>query len=364
MRKITKFFRLLVRCMWVRMLSWCGFLRWAERQLRENGAVVTLTFHRVLDDASYTMTNSLPGIVIRENSFRELLQYLGDRYQAVTLTEVTPGTASDRLRFAITFDDGWRDNYTTAFPIVRQHRVPISVFVCPAVLGQDMPFWPERATALLTAARPGTTPEQFADRIEALKHIAPEARDRYLEELRTQTRGPYSPPSPSVDRTLSWTEIAEMNKWGVSFGSHTDTHQVLTAGPAHLAREEVRQSRDVLEATLGKPCQTFAYPNGNWSPEIREIVKEIGFVRAVTTQQGAWTAGSDFLAIPRMNVSEDNVVGLAGRFWPPMFLYTSLWKAWRANMRARRGAPAVSKLPAEHSSTSATTRCADSVVVR
>jgi peptidoglycan/xylan/chitin deacetylase (PgdA/CDA1 family) len=327
--------------------------------------VVALTFHRVLDDASYRTTNSVPGIVIRERSFRELLRHLEVRYEPVTLTDVAPGTASSRIRVAITFDDGWRDNYTTAFPIVRKHRVPIAIFVCPAVLGQDMPFWPERATALLRATRPGSKPERFAEKIELLKHNSPEMRERYFAELRAQLRGPHSPSlSSSVDRTLSWAEIAEMDKAGICFGSHTDTHQILTAGPANLAREEVRQSKDVLETTLGKPCQVFAYPNGNWSPETRQIVKELGFTRAVTTQQGAWTSGSDFLAIPRLNVSEDNVVGLTGRFWLPMFQYTSLWKAWRATARARRVASVVSRPSPQQSATSPATRGVDSVVLR
>ncbi len=193
MRIIIKFLRLLARCTWVRILSWCGCFRWAERQLRESGDIVTLTFHRVLDDASYQTTNSLPGIVIREDSFRELLRNLEERYEPITLTDVSPGTASSRIRVAITFDDGWRDNYTTAFPIIREHRVPIAIFVCPAVLGQDLPFWPERATALLRATRPGSKPEQFADKIEALKRTSPEMRERYFAELNAQACEPRSP---------------------------------------------------------------------------------------------------------------------------------------------------------------------------
>jgi peptidoglycan/xylan/chitin deacetylase (PgdA/CDA1 family) len=324
---------------------------------------VTLTFHRVLDDTSYETTNSLPGIVIRESSFRELLRNVKRRYELVTLTGIAPGTPSSRIRVAVTFDDGWRDNYTTAFPIVLEHRVPITVFICPAVLDQDFPFWPERATALLRATRPGSKPEQFADKIEALKRTSPEMRERYFAALNAEACEPHSPPC-TIDRTLSWSEIAEMDKAGVCFGSHTDTHQILTSGPVHLAREEVRQSREALEAALGKPCHAFAYPNGNWSPETRQIVKEIGFTRAVTTQQGAWASESDFLAIPRLNVSEDNVVGLTGRFWLPMFQYTALWKAWRATARRRRLAPVVSKPLLEQPASSPATRGVDSIVVR
>lgn len=295
---------------------------------------MTLSFHRVLDDQSYQKTNSLPGIVIRDRTFQELLQYLGGRYEPVALSDVVPGTTSGKMRVAITFDDGWRDNYTTALPVVKASRMPITIFVCPAVLGQEMPFWPERAMALLRATKPGADPEQLAKEIEALKQVAPEKRERYFADLDEQASERHAlVETHSIDRTLSWDEVTEMDKAGVRFGSHTDTHQILTAGSAHLAREEVRLSKEVLELNLAKPCEIFAYPNGNWSPETRQIVEEIGFTRAVTTQRGTWTSASDSLAIPRSNVTESNVVGLTGHFWPAMFRYTALWKAWCATAR-------------------------------
>jgi peptidoglycan/xylan/chitin deacetylase (PgdA/CDA1 family) len=133
----------------------------------------------------------------------------------------------------------------------------------------------------------------------------------------------------TIDRTLSWQEIAQMDRAGVRFGSHTRSHEILTALPADMARREVEGSDVAIEQMLGKPCDAFSYPNGSWSAESRSIVAEAGFKLAVTVDRRIWTADSDPLAIPRSNVYEDDLVGLNGRFSPTMFEYTTIWKAWR-----------------------------------
>jgi peptidoglycan/xylan/chitin deacetylase (PgdA/CDA1 family) len=122
-----------------------------------------------------------------------------------------------------------------------------------------------------------------------------------------------------------------MSRQGVRIGAHTQTHQILTKISQGEARQEVRLSKTAIESELGADCDTFAYPNGNWSPETREIVAEAGFELAVTTRRGAWMKGSDRLTIPRSNISEDNVAGPTGRFSAAMFAYSTIWKAWRAS---------------------------------
>lgn len=334
MRSILNYLRLLARCIFVSTLAWSGCLRRVEKHICASGAIVTLTFHRVLDDMSYRATNSLSGMVIRERTFRELAKYVAEHCEPIAFGQAVPSTPSKRIRIALTFDDGWRDIFSTAFPTIRAHKLPATMFVCPGVLGKTSPFWPERAMALLRAAQPRRDKDQFLDEIEALKRQIPEQREQYLAELSEQA--PFSLECSPVDKTLSWDEIVQMNKAGISFGSHTDTHQILTSIPSCVAREEMRHSKAILEQMLGKPCDTFAYPNGDCSSDAMRVAKELGFTRAVTTERGLWTSLCHPLSIPRSNVCESGVVGITGRFWPPMFAYTVLWKAWRAHSRATR----------------------------
>lgn len=292
--------------------------------MRRRGAVIVLTFHRVLDEAGYLATDSLPGMLVRRQTFEKLAAYTAERYEAVDVGAVKPGEPGGRLRVAFTFDDGWGDNYPVAFPIAQAHGIPLTVLLCPALAGRQAPFWPERVAALLKATgRHG----EIESVIEDLKHHDPAERERWIERLGTAGAVAHL---GAGDRTLSWEEIITMGRAGVRFGSHTHTHQILTTLPADAARREVRESKDAIEQALGCHCDLFAYPNGDWSPEARAMLVESGYRLAFTTKRGAWTAASDQLAVPRSNVYEDNLAGLTGRFSPAMFEYTTFWKAWRA----------------------------------
>ena len=324
--------RRFLRWLWANLLTATGFLWWAKRQLRMSGAVIALTLHRVLVEDDFLKTNSLPGIVVRESTFRELVAHLADSYEPVSLSSASPGRASGRIRIVFTFDDGWVDNYKVAFPIARQHCVPVTIFICPGLMDQESPFWPERVVGLMKATRPSVTSMEIEAEIERLKFCTDEERAQQIERLLQEVRTRAIPIEASgVDSTFSWAAAGEMADAGIDFGSHTQTHQILTKILADRALREIRESKNGLESKFNKSCETFAYPNGTWSAETRCLLAEEGFSLAFTTERGAWTDSSDPLAIPRCNVAEDDLVGPKGRFSPLMFEYTVLWKAWRAS---------------------------------
>ncbi len=290
-----------------------------------------LAFHRVLAEPSYQTTFSQPEIIVRQRTFRELAAHVAGRYESVGLQDAELGTSCKKLRVAFTFDDGWEDNYGVAFPITSEYGIPLVIFVTSGFVGRNFPFWPERVIALLRATQPSIKDIEITATIESLKKCTPEEREQQLARLsaKASEKGTSFEPS-DVGGTLSWQEIAEMDQAGVKFGSHTQTHQILTTVREDTARQEVRESKATLENALGKRCDTFSYPNGNWSPENRRLVAEAGFKMATTIEPGAWTVSCDPLCIPRVNVYEGKLVGLTGRFSPAMFEYTTFWKAWRA----------------------------------
>ena len=338
MNSILRRLRLPARCAYVNFLAWTGCLWWAKRQLHKRGAVITLAFHRVLDDVAFTRTNSLPGILVRERTFRDLVAYVKRHFEPIRLDDAAPGISSQKTKVIFTFDDGWRDNYTVVFPIARAYGLPFTVFICPGVLGQLGPFWPERACCLLRALQPSAGRDRIAETIEKLKQLPANDRTRYLAGLQEQVLRRHAVTQPAMDdQLLSRFEILEMSKAGVSFGSHTHTHQILTRIPAELAETELRESKLAIEELLGHSCTSLAYPNGDWSDDIKCLAGNLGFRTAVTTNRGAWTPASDNLTIPRSYMCETSVTGLRGRFSPTMFEYVAFWRAWRATREFRSG---------------------------
>lgn len=293
-------------------------------------------FHRILCDADCYRTHSLAAIVLRERTFHELVAHVVSSYEPVDLRTCPPGGIRRKISVAFTFDDGWIDTYTVAFPIACQHHVPFIVFVCPGLLDQDTPFWPERVLLLARAENSSIEPRAAEELIENLKRAAPEHRQQYLVDLRKRLReNAEITNSLSPDRTVSWDAVRDMSERGVCIGSHTQTHQIVTMISRDSAHQELRESKAAIESAFSKPCETFAYPNGDCSPETRKLLVEAGYKLAFTTRCGAWTPGCDPLAIPRVNICEEKVIGLNRRFSPTMFEYSTFWKAWRS-MNAKR----------------------------
>jgi peptidoglycan/xylan/chitin deacetylase (PgdA/CDA1 family) len=323
--------RRFLRHLLANFLAVSGCLWWAKHRLRQSGAIIALTFHRVLDSDNRRQTCSLDGIVIQKETFRELAAHVALCYKPLDLRAAEPGIRHNKLPIVFTFDDAWIDTYTVAFPIAREHQIPFVVFVCPELLDQAAPFWPEQLVALMREAGYSQENDEVERLIERLKQILPEQRERHIANLRAKTGGRTGRVQwMTEDRTMSWVAVRQLAEQGICIGSHTQTHQILTMIPPDSARRELRESKASIESTLSQCCDTFAYPNGNCSLETRSLVAEVGYKLAVTTIAGAWTKDCDPLAIPRVNIFEEKVIGWNRRFSPAMFEYSTFWKAWRA----------------------------------
>jgi peptidoglycan/xylan/chitin deacetylase (PgdA/CDA1 family) len=327
---------------WVRTLYLTGALWWAKRELRRSGAIVVFTFHRILDDRSFEETDSLPFIVVRKRTFQRLVRYVAEHFEPVDVRTAEPGPVTERLRVAFTMDDGWQDNYVNALPILRAAEIPATVFLCTGLAGETAPFWPEQVRRVLRPSLSQTYGKRAETLIEALveslKYCSPEARDRHVHMLLIQSgdademRG--AKPR-DIDRTLDWEQVREMDRQGVRFGSHSHAHPILTAVPEDVAAQEIVESKLALETKLGYECDLFAYPNGDWSPAIREKLAECGFRLAFTTEREAWLLETDLLSIPRAHIQQEDLVGIGGTFSAPMFEYATVWKIWLAMRRAK-----------------------------
>ena len=320
--------------------AWAGFLRaigilpLAKRWVRRQGTVV-LTFHRVLNDAELEGTASLLGMIVRNRTFDDFLAYAARNLEIVSAGDDPEWKSNGKLKIALTFDDGWCDNATEAFPIARKHNAPITIFIVTKRIGTTLPFWPEQAASVLGLGLDAGTQERqrsIEQTIERMKSLPSAERKRIIKRITHDEHRANS--CKEVDRTMNWEQIKELRAGGVVFGSHTSTHEILTRIPLPQAEEEIHASREVITQCLGTACDVFAYPNGDSSPETRSLVAKAGYKRAFLNQwPGIWSSRTDPFAIPRVNICEYHLVDKDGNFSPLIFDYAVVWATAKSHFQ-------------------------------
>jgi peptidoglycan/xylan/chitin deacetylase (PgdA/CDA1 family) len=331
---------------YIGFLFFTGLLWWARLRVAKLGVVV-ITLHRVLPDSEYDCARLRPGMVVRASTFQRFLEYIARHCECVlpgdAKFETGSANAHRRPRLAITFDDGWKDNFETAFPISAKQGIRFTIFICPEMITRRSGFWTATIGGLWATAETaekldlvrtlcGSETSRSAESlIECLKHVSPKDREALIVRLQA-TLQPYTAPADlsNAEQLLTWSDVKEMSAAGISFGSHTNTHAILTDIPGSDAVQELAESKRAIEAEL-KTCFSFAYPNGDWSPQIRDWVAQSGYQAAFINSPGIWQADSNRFSIPRINLWEGSLAGFRGRFSRLALEYSVFWKAYRTS---------------------------------
>ena len=274
-----------------------------------------LAYHKVSPDPHPFFEPVHPAL------FEQQMQFLSRCYRVMPLLEIVKrnvcGDVPDRA-VAITFDDGYRDNYEYAFPILKKFGLPATIFVATGAIDTGEALWHDRIfdafrfagvdrASLSHIGLPDVSLETADVRQRSLmivlnkaKELYGEMRLRFVEQIEKALKPDY--PETVNGRMLTWHQIREMHQSGIAFGSHTVTHPVLSRIPRDEMVKELRESKRELSEHLEEPISAFAYPNGHasdYNDEAKTLLKESGYVCAVTCEHGFNPVFSDPLAIRR-----------------------------------------------------------------
>ncbi len=216
-------------------------------------------------------------VTVTPEVFAGQMAHLGKAgYRVLSLEELLACIRGDltlkQKAVAITFDDGWLDNYLYAFPILEKHRFPATIFV--------VTDWAERASEN-TAPVPLTVPTHKESK-------------RFVEG------------GEEHKVVLTWELAQEMAGTGlIDFCSHTKSHRRCDQLPEDMLLEELGGSRQIMEARLGKPCPSLCWPYGKYSAAAIRIARSSGYGALFTTHPGVVRIKSDPLFIKRIVVKDD-----------------------------------------------------------
>ena len=208
------------------------------QEISEGPKILVLNYHQI--------QNKSTSLSIPLADFDAQMNYLSSHgYVSITPDELYSGLNGElelpKKPVLITFDDGYADNYTNAFPILKYYGMRATIFVIPAFVGVYSNY-------------------------------------------------------------LTWDEIREMADNGITIESHTMHHYKLEELPDDAIRSELLNSKQILEENLGYEVNFLAYPTGTYNLHIAGIAKEVGYKGAFTIKYGNVDLGSNFYALERVPI--------------------------------------------------------------
>lgn len=269
-----------------------------------------LMYHRILPVSDPRFEQEEPGMVVRPETFEMHLQEIKQTFELVSLSQWVAaykrGEPLPKRACAITFDDGWADNYQYAFPLLKAYSAPATLFAVADKIGTDFQFWPNIVALLLlshaaeamaqhpvftSAVRSiiaqGLAEKPSRDQIASVIAQLKQHSDADIFAALTAIQWVELCQLPVAPALMSWAQLREMQDSGlVDVGSHTCSHRRLTRALSQADLEdEIVRSQTVLRANLSAPVDLFCFPNGDYNDAALTLVQQ-HYQAAVTTQRG------------------------------------------------------------------------------
>lgn len=285
----------------------------------------------------------IPPMALKEDTFRTLMERLSARYYVMALDEavlkIREGSLPERV-IALTFDDGYLDNFYCALDILLQRGLPATFFVpvCQ-VEGQTAYWWDELYFFMKRSPKDfclwarGNTPASIQtvvntwtqkkvaeieilgrSLVRTINSFSPGARSAFLSEM-GKTFGHYEGPRLLMNRE----ELRNLVGKGFFLGSHSSSHVPLTDLDDREVETEIHGSRCKLQEYFGSEIASFCYPRGSWNEDLSRLVEQAGYACAVTTEFGSNMNKPNLFALRRRNISDYQ--GVRSRFAVRMHLF-------------------------------------------
>lgn len=285
-------------------------LRWLRRR-----SAVVLMYHGFTDRPSDGLIN-YQGNRLQHETFRRQLAFLKENCAIVTLRQVAAslsgGPSLPDYAVALTIDDGYESVFTLGFPVLREAKVPATLFVATQFVDERVPLWPDRLEFAFAAASGDRASRR--ERLKSLqsraKTLLPAEREAFIASIEGELgrKLVLDASAPENYRPLSWAQTKEMADSGLlEIGSHTHTHTIAALLGDLDGRRELAQSKALVEKNVGRPCDLFCYPNGDYddfNAATTRLLKEVGYLCGLTTVAGFVNPGSDAFTMLRFGTDD------------------------------------------------------------
>lgn len=296
----------------------------------KNNNIVALCFHRVLGSSNdnfnkqmYKYDNLL--------FFKKLMERLAKKNNFIKTSCIKESLLKypDLRGLCLTFDDGYFDFYTNIYPILNEFNIPATVFINTAglidgFLWDDEIRWCIHNTKRNELSIFGNKYPLFdyqskikssLEIIRQIRKFSHLVRREYTKKIREICDVTKECPRLFMNET----QLLKLNPEIITIGCHTHDHVTLEKESQDFAFEQILSSKQYLEKTLARPIDCFAYPNGkylfDYSDKHIQMLKDMKFSQAFSTNYGKILENSDFLNLPRFTPWDKNIFLFRLRLW-------------------------------------------------
>lgn len=322
------------------------------RQLHRGRYLTVLTYHRVMDrPEDFPFDDDL--ISASTTAFRKHLDFLRKHFDIIEFRALRDhleeyGTIPPRA-LIITFDDGYRDNYESAWPILKEYGVPATMFATAGFIGRRRMFWWDKiAYAIKRSERDrietGLPIElsidirSFPDRQAAARQVIRKAKNFREEEKEEFIRELSGQLGVEIDEdehelTMTWQQLKELSENGIEIGAHSVNHPIFSNIDEERLRSEVSGAKRMIEENIGREVITFGSPGRGiltqaqryeFDRRLMQIIAESGYSFSTMYRWGL-AYESDFVPhrVPRISIESHDSQRLLGvkLAYPELLVY-------------------------------------------
>jgi peptidoglycan/xylan/chitin deacetylase (PgdA/CDA1 family) len=283
-----------------------------------------LMYHGITGESDFRGLFNHSGMHLRVKDFDDQMRHLCDRYNVISLLELVSALENGHKLPAhsvvITFDDGYENNYTQGFPVLKKYSLGAAVFISTGHISSRKLFWSDRLERLFDlperqrcifpildkwGIRDGSPKERLESLIHVCKTVSEDKKESMITELENVC--PVDNSEIASDYLcLTWEQLKEMHISGlVEIGVHTHGHVIMTRVDAQRAREEIDRSKSLVKEKLHMDTPFFSYPNGaigDYDNSTRRLLEDFGLRCALLTVEGFNDSSSNLFELNRIGV--------------------------------------------------------------
>jgi peptidoglycan/xylan/chitin deacetylase (PgdA/CDA1 family) len=296
-----------------------------SRFLSEDGYAIFL-FHGVIRKNTHPIRNYTRKHITGDR-FRDVLSDLAARGAPVSMPDIASAQAGGPdlpLRaFAVTFDDGFRNNFSIAAPVLEEMGIPATFYITTNFIDKDSPSWIDRiedaverresfSVRLPSCGIDGSygTREERVRLLDSIRECVKTRRDldpyRFAEDFCNALGVPEFTPDPDLDRKMTWDEVRELSGEPLfTIGGHGHTHRILEYLSEEDLENEIGTCLGNLEDRIGEPVRHFSYPEGQafcYSDRVISMLRKSGIVCSPTAEPGVNHPGESLFRLKRITV--------------------------------------------------------------